>query len=310
MKATTFSNGTRICAIGQGTWNMGRNPLKRKEETAALLAGIEMGMTMVDTAEMYDNEKFIGRAIDGVRDKVFLVSKVHPSNADYQGTIHACEESLRRLKTDCLDLYLLHWKSRHPFSETIEAMTELQHSGKIRMWGVSNIDLPDMEEIENISQGYACDADQVLYNLQERGVEYDLIPWARQYEMPIIAYSPIGEGKLKDSQILKNIAEKHGATPVQIALAWTIRQPGIIAIPKAGTVEHVRENFGALSVVLDADDLKTLDAFFPRRHARFRWPDGRNRRNVFYEPDIVFYAKEDKTVIGHCILSVHHAVVP
>lgn len=259
----TFSDETRICAIGQGTWNMGRNPSKRKEETAALRAGIEMGMTMVDTAEMYDNERFIGRAIDGVRDKVFLVSKVHPSNADYRGTIRACEESLRRLNTGYLDLYLLHWKSRYPFSETIEAMTELQRGGKIRMWGVSNIDVPDMEEIENISQGFACDADQVLYNLQERGVEYDLIPWARRYEMPVIAYSPIGEGKLKDSPVLKKVAEKHGATPVQIALAWTVRLPGIIAIPKAGTVEHVRENFRALSVALDADDLKMLDTAFP-----------------------------------------------
>lgn len=262
-RQVTFSDETRICAIGQGTWNMGRNPSKRKEETSALRAGIEMGMTMVDTAEMYDNERFIGRAIDGVRDKVFLVSKVHPSNADYRGTIRACEESLRRLNTGYLDLYLLHWKSRYPFSETIEAMTELQRGSKIRMWGVSNIDVPDMEEIENISQGFACDADQVLYNLQERGVEYDLIPWARRYEMPVIAYSPIGEGKLKDSPVLKKVAEKHGATPVQIALAWTVRLPGIIAIPKAGTVEHVRENFGALSVALDADDLKTLDAAFP-----------------------------------------------
>ena len=262
-RQVTFSDETRICAIGQGTWNMGHNPLKRKEETAALRAGIEMGMTMVDTAEMYDNERFIGRAIDGVRDKVFLVSKVHPSNADYRGTIRACEESLRRLNTSYLDLYLLHWKSRYPFSETIEAMTELQRGGKIRMWGVSNIDVPDMEEIENISQGFACDADQVLYNLQERGVEYDLLPWAWRYEIPVIAYSPIGEGKLKDSPVLKIVAEKHGATPVQIALAWTVRLPGIIAIPKAGTVKHVRENFGALSVALDADDLKMLDAAFP-----------------------------------------------
>lgn len=263
MKQVTFSNEDRICAIGQGTWNMGRNSSRRKEEAAALFAGIEMGMTMVDTAEMYDNEKFIGQTINGVRDKVFLVSKVHPSNADYQGTIHACENSLRKLNTDYLDMYLLHWKGKHPFSETIEAMTELQQSGKIRMWGVSNIDLPDMEEIENIPGGYACDTNQVLYNLQERGVEYDLIPWAQRYEMPIIAYSPIGEGKLKDNSALKTVAEKHEATPVQIALAWTIRQPGVIAIPKAGTVEHVRENFAALSVSLDADDLKILDAAFP-----------------------------------------------
>lgn len=262
-KQITFSNGSRVCAIGQGTWNMGRNPLKRKEETEALLTGIELGMTMVDTAEMYDNEKFIGQALSGVRDKVFLVSKVHPSHADHKGTVRACEESLRKLNTDCLDMYLLHWKSSHPFAETVEAMTELEQSGKIRMWGVSNIDLPDMEDIINLPGGCACDANQVLYNLSERGVEYDLIPWAGQYDMPIIAYSPIGEGKLKGNSVLEMIAEKHGATPVQIALAWTIRQPGIAAIPKAGTAEHVRENFGALSILLDADDLKTLDAAFP-----------------------------------------------
>lgn len=171
MKQISFSNGTSVCAIGQGTWNMGRNPLKQKEEAAALLTGLELGMTMIDTAEMYDNEKFVGQVINGKRDKVFLVSKVHPSNADYQGTIHACEKSLRKLNTDYLDMYLLHWKGKYPFSETIEAMIELQHSGKIRMWGVSNIDIPDMEEIENIPGGYACDTNQVLYNLQERGVE-------------------------------------------------------------------------------------------------------------------------------------------
>lgn len=261
-KEITFSNGSRVCAIGQGTWNMGCQPLKRREETEALLTGIELGMTMVDTAEMYDNEKFIGEVIGGVRDKVFLVSKVHPSHADRRGTVQACENSLRKLKTDYLDLYLLHWKSSYPLAGTIEAMSALQQSGKIRMWGVSNIDLPDLEDIINLSEGCACDANQVLYNLSERGVEYDLLPWARKYEMPIIAYSPLGEGKLKESSILKLIAEKHGATPVQVALAWTIRQSGVIAIPKAGTAQHVRENFGALSISLDADDMRWLDAAF------------------------------------------------
>lgn len=262
-KQVTFFNGSPVCAIGQGTWNIGRHPSNRKEETEALLTGIELGMTMIDTAEMYNNEKFIGEVIGGLRDKVFLVSKVHPSHADYRGMLQACENSLRRLHTDYLDLYLLHWKSMSPFAETIKAMNELQQSGKIRMWGVSNIDLPDMKEIISLPHGYACGANQVLYNLSERGVEYDLLPWARQYEMPIIAYSPLGEGKLKENSVLETIAEKHGATPSQIALAWTIRLTGVIAIPKAGTAKHVRENFRALFISLDADDLKMLNTVFP-----------------------------------------------
>lgn len=263
MRQITFSNGVQVCTIGQGTWNMGCNPLKKKDESTALITGIELGMTMIDTAEMYGNEEFIGKTIKGLRDKVFLVSKVHPSNADRQGTIRACENSLRKLNTDYLDLYLLHWKSIYPFAETIDAMNELQRSGKINLWGVSNIDLPDMEQIETLQGGCACDANQVLYNLQERGVEYDLIPWAQQYEMPIIAYSPIGEGRLIKHPVLQRIAEKHNATTAQIALAWAIRLSGVIAIPKAATVNHVQDNFRSLSIQLDADDLKELDIAFP-----------------------------------------------
>ena len=263
MKQIIFSNGRQVCSIGQGTWNIGRNPLKKKEETAALLAGIELGMTMVDTAEMYNNEEFIGEIIKSLRDKVFLVSKVHPANADYNGTIQACENSLRKLKTDYLDLYLLHWKGRYSFTETVDAMTELQRSGKICLWGVSNIDLYDMEQIETLPGGSACDANQVLYNLQERGVEYDLIPWAQQYEMPVIAYSPIGEGRLITHPVLQLIAGKHEVTAAQIALAWTIRQPGVMAIPKAATINHVQDNFKSLSINLDAEDLRALDRAFP-----------------------------------------------
>ena len=267
MKQITFSDGRQICAIGQGTWNMGCDSLKRKEETQALLYGIEMGMTMIDTAEMYDNEEFIGKTIKGLRDKVFLVSKVHPENANRQGTIRACENSLLKLGTDCLDLYLLHWKSRYPIEETIEAMTELQRSGKIRLWGVSNIDLPDMEKIESSLEGCACDANQVLYNLQERGVEYDLIPWAQQIEMPIIAYSPLGKEVLKSHPALRQIADKHHASTVQIALAWTIRQSWVMAIPKAATTKHVEENFQSLTIKLDTEDLRLLDeAFIPPTH--------------------------------------------
>lgn len=264
MKRTVkFADGRELCPIGLGTWNLGVKAAKRKEETEALLAGIEMGMTMVDTAEMYDNEQFIGKAIAGVRDKVFLVSKVHPMNADYKGTISACEKSLKRLKTDHLDLYLLHWKSHYPFSETIEAMSELQRSGKIGLWGVSNIDVDDLERIFNLTDGCACDANQVLYNLQNRGVEYDLIPWAKLLDMPIIAYSPIGEGRLANNGLLQQVAKEHEATVAQIALAWTVRNTGVMAIPKASSVAHVEENFKSLSIHLDAEDLKTLDEAFP-----------------------------------------------
>lgn len=263
MEYITFSNGDKVCAIGQGTWNMGRNPLREKEEAKALLSGIDLGMNMIDTAEMYGNEKFIGKIIKSCRDKVFLVSKVHPDNADYKGTIKACEESLRRLGTDTLDLYLLHWKSHYPLSETVEAMCRLQRDGKIRLWGVSNLDVDDMERIDDIPNGCGCDANQVLYNLQERGVEYDLIPYALQQDIPVIAYSPVGEGKLLKHPVLKNIAEKHNATPAQIALAWIIRNPGVITIPKAATVDHVKENFGSLFISLDAEDMELLDISFP-----------------------------------------------
>lgn len=263
MTHITFSNGDKVCTIGQGTWNMGRNPLCEKSEANALLTGIDLGMNMIDTAEMYGNEKFVGKVIKSCRDKVFLVSKVHPDNADYQGTIIACEESLRRLGTETLDLYLLHWKSRYPLSETVEAMCRLQRDGKIRLWGVSNLDVDDMELIDDIPNGCSCDANQVLYNLQERGVEYDLIPYAQQRDIPVIAYSPVGEGKLLRHPVLRTIAEKHNATPAQIALSWIIRNPGVMAIPKAGSAEHVKENFGSVSITLDAEDMELLDISFP-----------------------------------------------
>lgn len=263
MEYIRFSNGDKVCTIGQGTWNMGRNHLLENAEANALLTGIDLGMNMIDTAEMYDNERFIGKVIKPCRDKVFLVSKVHPDNADYHGSIKSCENSLRRLGTDVIDLYLLHWKSRYPLAETVEAMCRLQRDGKIRLWGVSNLDVDDMEHIDDIPNGCGCDANQVLYNLQERGIEYDLIPYAQQRDIPVIAYSPVGEGKLLRHPVLKAIAEKHDATPAQIALAWIIRHPGMIAIPKAATAEHVKENFGSISISLDAEDMELLDISFP-----------------------------------------------
>ncbi|MDE5876433.1 MAG: aldo/keto reductase [Muribaculaceae bacterium] len=263
MKVIKFSDGTELCSLGQGTWNMGRNPLKRKQETEALLTGIDLGMTMIDTAEMYANEEFIGKVIDGIRDKVFLVSKVLPENASVDGTVRACENSLRRLHTDRLDLYLLHWKGPHPFEDTIEAMTRLQCEGKILRWGVSNIDVPDIKEIMDMPNGVDCKANQVLYNLGERGVEFDLIPWSQSHNMPVIAYSPIAEGRLLKNPVIQRIAERHNATPAQIALAWTIRLEGVMAIPKASSSTHVIDNFKALDIVLSEEDLRALDTTFP-----------------------------------------------
>lgn len=258
-----FCDGARVCVLGQGTWNVGRNPMKRRQEEEAILTGLEFGMNMIDTAEMYGNEEFIGKMLNGRRDKAFLVSKVHPDNASLTGTVRACENSLRRLHTDFIDLYLLHWRSQYPISHTVEALSRLQRDGKIRMWGVSNLDAEDMKQIEELPNGCCCDADQVLYNLQERGVEYDLIPWAQNNEMPIIAYSPIGEGKLAKHPALLHIAAKHNATPVQIALAWTIRLPWVMAIPKASSVSHVEENYRSLEIELDSEDIALLDLSFP-----------------------------------------------
>ena len=264
MNTIRFSDGTELCSLGQGTWNMGRNPLKRQRETEALLTGIDLGMTMIDTAEMYANEEFIGKVIECIRDKVFLVSKVHPRNASVEGTIKACETSLRKLRTDRLDLYLLHWKGSHPFEDTVEAMTRLQRDGKILRWGVSNIDVPDMEKIVAMPGGSACTANQVLYNLGERGIEFDLITWSQSHNMPVIAYSPIAEGRLLGNPVLLRIADKHRATPAQIALAWTIRLDGVMAIPKASSSAHVIDNFKALDIILDEADLHALDADFLR----------------------------------------------
>lgn len=259
----TFRDGLQVCALGQGTWNMGKLPARRAEEIRALRTGIDLGLTVVDTAEMYENEELVGEAVRNCRDRVFLVSKVLPGNASYRGTKQACERSLHKLGTDRIDLYLLHWKGPHPLSETVRAMLELQREGKILRWGVSNIDVPDMEHIRTLPGGGTCAADQVLYNLQERGVEYDLIPWCSERGMPVIAYSPMGEGALANDGLLAGIAREHGATPAQIALAWTLRRPGVMAIPKAGSAAHVRDNHRSLSIDLTEDDCRRLDAAFP-----------------------------------------------
>ena len=245
-----FPDHRKVCALGQGTWKMGKSALREADEIDALRAGIELGMSVVDTAEMYGNEEMVGAAIRGLRDRVFLVTKVLPGNASRTGTKAACERSLNRLKTDYVDLFLLHWGGPHPIEDTVASMVELQQEGKIKAWGVSNMDVPEMERFYAVPGGVSCAANQILYNLAHRGVEYDLLPWCRERHLPVMAYSPADEGRLSRN-------------PVQIALAWILRCPGMIAIPKAGSVTHVQENYRSLSIRLTAEDVDLLDGAFP-----------------------------------------------
>ena len=261
-----FPNGIKVPALGQGTWYMGENPNKKADEIKALQTGIELGMTVIDTAEMYGDglsEQLVGEAINGRREEVFLISKVLPWNASYNGTINACERSLRRLGTDRIDLYMLHWSGSYPIQETVEAMMKLQDSGKILQWGVSNMDVAEMEDFMALPDGNTCATDEVLYNLTRRGIEYDLMPWCENHNIPIIAYSPIEQGRLLNNPTLRRIADAHSATPAQIALAWVLRKPNALAIPKASNEKHVRENFGCLSVNLTDTDIELLDKAFP-----------------------------------------------
>lgn len=256
----TFRSGQQVCPLGQGTYLMGR---RRREEIQALRRGIELGLTLIDTAEMYGTEELVGEAVKDCRDKAFIVSKVLPSNASYDGTKRACERSLRRLGTDYIDLYLLHWIGRYPFSETVRALVELQQEGKIRQWGMSNLDVADMEHILSLPHGKDCAANQVLYNLKDRGIEYDLIPWSERNRIPVMAYTPLGEGRLRSHKALAEIANRHDATPTQIMLAWVMRTQNVIAIPKASSVAHVEENAGSLGITLTEEDLRDIDKAFP-----------------------------------------------
>ncbi|HEX6066945.1 MAG TPA: aldo/keto reductase [Longimicrobiales bacterium] len=261
-----LKSGDRMPVLGQGTWYMGDHASKRREEIAALRLGIELGMTLIDTAEMYGNgraESLIAEAIAGMRDRVFLVSKVLPSNASRKGVQRACEASLRRLRTERIDLYLLHWASSHPLEDTLRAFEALQAAGKIRNWGVSNFDAGEMEQTFAIAGGDACAANQVLYNLTRRGIEYDLAPWCSSRNVAIMAYSPIEQGRVLQHRDLQRIAQRREATPAQVALAWVLRHKGVVAIPKAGTQAHVRENRAALELRLSAQDLDELDGAFP-----------------------------------------------
>ncbi|GGV24094.1 oxidoreductase [Streptomyces longisporoflavus] len=250
-------------ALGQGTWRVGDDPSRRAEEIAALRRGVELGMTLIDTAEMYGSgasEELVGEAIRGHRDDVFLVSKVLPSNADARGTVEACHASLRRLGTDHIDLYLLHWRGGVPLAETVEALEGLVNRGSIGAWGVSNLDVDDLAELPG---GALPQTDQVLYNLTRRGPEYDLFPRCRERSVPLMAYSPLEQGRLLGHQALEAVADAHGSSPLQVALAWVLRHDDVIAIPKASTTAHVEENHAALGISLTDEDLKTLDAAFP-----------------------------------------------
>jgi diketogulonate reductase-like aldo/keto reductase len=272
MRTVTFPDSTPVPALGQGTWRMGEDQRLRKQETAALRAGIDLGMTLIDTAEMYGDgatETFLGEALAGLRDRIFLVSKVYPQNAGRGRIERACEASLQRLKTDRLDLYLLHWRGSVPLAETIEGMEALVRAGKIRRWGVSNLDHGDMEQLFRAG-GDACATDQVLYNVTERGAEFDLLPQLGQRKIPAMAYSPVSQGRLPPSPALAAVAKRHEATPYQVALAWVLRDPAVIAIPKASDAAHVTENRRALDLKLTAQDLGAIDADFapPTRKTR------------------------------------------
>jgi diketogulonate reductase-like aldo/keto reductase len=262
--------GIKVPVIGQGTWQMGEDHSRHNEEVAALRLGIELGMTLIDTAEMYAEggaEQVVGDAIAGKRDEVFLVSKVYPHNASREGIPQACERSLRRLKTDYIDLYLLHWRGQYPLEETVEAFERLHETGKIGRWGVSNFDVDDLLELNEP----ACATNQVLYNLEERGIEFDLLPWCQQRTLPVMAYCPIGQGgQMLANATLNQVAARHGVTPAQVSLAWLLRHNGVIAIPKAVRPEHVQLNAQAAGLQLDAGDLEALDQAFhaPKRKQR------------------------------------------
>ena len=265
MRTVLLPQGQSVPALGQGTWHMGEKSSRRVGEIAALRTGIDLGMTLIDTAEMYGDgatETFLGAALDGIRDRVFLVSKVYPQNAGGRKLINACDASLKRLRTDRLDLYRRHWMGDIPLAETVAGMERLQAAGKIRSWGVSNLDLADMRELEDAG-GQACATDQILYNVTRRGAEFDLLPALAAKGVSAMAYSPVEQGGLPSGGALQAIADRHGVTPYQVALAWVMRKEHVIAIPKASDEKHVRENRNAADLPLTPDDLVAIDADFP-----------------------------------------------
>ena len=266
MRTVTLRTGEKIPQLGLGTWHMGERGSNRAAEAKAVRAGIDLGVTLIDTAEMYGEggaEEVIADAIQGVRDKLFIVSKVYPHNASRAGAIAACERSLKRLKTGRIDLYLLHWRGSHPLSETVAAFEKLKADGKIRHWGVSNFDVDDIDELESVKAGGSCVSNQVLYHLGSRGIDYDLIGDHAKRKIMVMAYSPLGQGAILRNGALAQVAKKHGVTPAAIAIAWTMRHPHVVSIPKAANLAHVKDNVAAADLKLDTDDLKVLEAAFP-----------------------------------------------
>jgi diketogulonate reductase-like aldo/keto reductase len=265
MRTVTLPGGETVPALGQGTWYMGERKTAARAEADALRLGIDLGMTLIDTAEMYADggaEEVVALAAAGQRDKLFIVSKVYPHNASRLGVPAACGRSLKRLKTDRIDLYLLHWRGGHPLAETVAAFEKLKAEGKIRHWGVSNLDTDDMEELAGVPNGQACAANQVLYHPGSRGIEYDLLPWCADRGTAVMVYSPLGHSaqRLLASKALTAVAQRHGATPAQVAIAWGMRHPNVISIPKAANPAHVRDNAKAADITLTPEDLATIDA--------------------------------------------------
>jgi diketogulonate reductase-like aldo/keto reductase len=268
MRTLALPGGETVPALGQGTWYMGERQGDAAKEADALRLGVDLGMTLIDTAEMYASggaEQVVAQAVSGIRDKVFIVSKVLPQNASRSGVPAACERSLQRLKTDRIDLYLLHWRGGHPLAETVAAFEALKARGKIRYWGVSNLDAGDMAELRGVPSGSACAANQVLYHPDSRGIEFDLLPYCERHGIPVMAYSPLGHSvrRLLGSSALQTVAERHGATPAQVAIAWGMRGGNVISIPKAADAVHVRENAAAGDLRLTPEDLAAIDAAHP-----------------------------------------------
>jgi diketogulonate reductase-like aldo/keto reductase len=264
---TTRLGGTSVPVLGQGTWQLGDRPQRRKDEVATLQLGIDLGLTLIDTAEMYGDgaaEELVAEAVAGRRDQVFLVTKILPGNATgSRRIVAACERSLKRLRTDRIDLYLLHWRSGEDLPTVVRTFGELVVAGKIRHWGVSNFDVDDLEELARLPGGEAVACNQVLYNASRRGIEYDLLPAARQRGLNVMAYTPIEPSRLLRNATLREVAARHDATPLQVALAWTVRADGIVAIPRTGSPQHVRENAAATELRLSARDLEDIDRAFP-----------------------------------------------
>ena len=264
-------DGGQVNTIGQGTWRMGEKHSEKSKEVKALRLGIDLGMTLIDTAEMYGSggaEEITGEAVRGIRDKVFIVSKVYPQNASQKRAVHSCENSLKRLGTDYIDLYLLHWRGSVPLHETVDVMEQLVKDGKIKRWGVSNFDVKDMEELWKIPKGSNCAVNQVLYHLGSRGIEYDLLPWCREKGLPVMAYCPVAQGgvlreELLGNKTVKKIAEKRGISEVQVLLAWTVRERDVISIPKAVQENHIYENAETGEIFLSKEEINALDSEFP-----------------------------------------------